>query len=473
MESPTHSHIDPEATLAFPVLTGRKLVVRGWWLTASLIITFAYLTLPVGVTEIRCASPGTPLILAEKPVNPGDWPGYRGPTQQGVAMAASLQGTTVTQGQVPVWGHHTEGLTSAPCVWGTQVFFTQLNLPAEASLVCLQRETGALIWSTRWNLSPEASSARRLPIPTCDGDHVFLPTVQQGRLVLHAWTLTGQLVWSCDAGPWRNNAAPIVSPVISGPLVIVAADQGSAAWSPWRSPSYLTAIHRLTGKIVWRTLRPEGASAGVPVVATVAGRPQLILAGKGSVRSYDPATGVELWTCRWRSRAVTGGVVTDSQHVYAAGGSPDGDIVCIRADGGGDVTDTHVVWRDRRMVTDPIALTLADATLIHQQGDGTLLAVDATTGKMLWRKKLPNSLSTPALRYGSQLLCTDDGGTLQLLDIQRRGEVIYEASLGASVLASPAAIDSGLMISTNLGMIRLKNVPGPLVQEPRVSPQTR
>lgn len=473
MESRSHLPVEPEATSAFLAFARRQMMRHGSWLVGVLLVIVALWTLPASVTEIRSPEGGTRLLLADMMTQAGNWPGYRGPSQQGIVPVNTPGGNASPQGHVPVWGHRTEGLTSSPCVWGTRVFFVEMTSQTAARLVCLHRDTGALLWSAAWTIADPARNPRGLPTPTCDGDHVFLPLVRAGRLHLQAWTLTGQQAWSCDAGPWHDANATVVSPVLHGPLVIVAADQPRSSWTPWQPQSYVAAIHRLTGNLVWRTLRPDGASSGVPVVATVADRSQLLLAGRGGVHSYDPATGQELWTCRWRSRQVHGGVVTDAQHVYAAGGQPEGDIVCIRADGTGDVTETHVVWRDRRMVADPIALTMADSVLIHQQGDGTLLAVDVASGKMVWRKKLPGAISTPALRYGSQLLCTDDTGTLHLLDLNRRGESVYEASLGATVLASPAAIDSGLMISTNQGMIRLKSVPGSLVQEPRATPQTR
>jgi len=473
MESHSLPPEDQDATTAFPAIAVRLAQRYGSWLAGALLLVWAVYSIPAKVTEIRSPHGGPRLLLADVTPQTGNWPGYRGPSQQGIVQLKTTSGIATSQGHVPLWGHRTEGATSSPCVWGTQVMFVEQTTPNTARLVSLHRETGALLWSSGWTIAADADANQVLPTPTCDGDHVFLPVARAGRLHLQAWTMTGQPAWNCDVGPWSDPHASVVSPVLHGPLVIVAADQPRTAWSPWQTQSYVAGIHRLTGTIVWRTLRPDGASSGVPVVATVADRAQLLLAGRGSVRGYDPLTGREFWSCRWRTRQVVGGVVTDGQHVYAAGCHPEGDLICVRCDGSGDVTETHIVWRDRRLVVDPIALTLADNVLIHQQGDGTLLAVDATSGKMIWRKKLPGAISTPVLRYGSQLLCTDDNGTLHLLDLNRRGETVYEASLGANILASPAAIESGLMISTSQGMIRLKNGPGALVQEPRVTPQTR
>ncbi|MBI1344678.1 PQQ-binding-like beta-propeller repeat protein [bacterium] len=473
MELRLDTAADFEATSVFPAWSGRQWVRPCAGLVAAVLLACTLYAISPSVTEIRSPDGGTPLLLADVVQQAGDWPGYRGPTQQGLVPSDGPTSPPAAQGHLPVWGHHTSGVTSSPCVWGQSVFYLEQSAQSGARLVCLHRETGAMLWSSRWDDAVPSSTSRQLPTPVCDGNHVFLPVTTKGRLQLHAWTLEGQRVWTCDAGPWSNPAAKIVSPVVHGPLVILAADQARNAWSFWQAHSYVVAIHRATGEIVWRTLRPDGASSGVPIVAKVADREQLILAARGGIRSYDPATGKELWLCRWRSNRVDCGVVTDAEHVYAASGAPDGEILCLRADGTGDVTDTHVVWRDRRLVVDPVALTLADAVLIHQQGDGTLLAVDTGTGKMVWRKKLSATLAAPVLRYRSQLLCADDTGTIHLLDLQRRGETIYEARLGTGVLASPAAIDSGLMMATAQGLIRLKTAPAAVAQEPTPPQLTR
>ncbi|OYW23560.1 MAG: hypothetical protein B7Z55_03440, partial [Planctomycetales bacterium 12-60-4] len=259
-------------------------------------------------------------------------------------------------------------------------------------------------------------------------------------------------------------------------------DQPAASLIGWQQRSFLVGLHRQTGEIIWRTLRPNGANHSVPVVALVAERMQLLLAGCGAVRSYDPQTGKELWHCRWQAEHSAGAVVTDGMLVYAATSRPDGEVLCVRGDGGGDVTSTHVVWRDRRTDVGVTSLVLADAWLIQQQSDGTVLAVNKTTGQTAWRTRVPESLSTPMILSGRQVLCLDDRGTLHVLDLDRRGAALLE--LAASSMVEVAGRDhsqgalavsgQSVLTGTVAGLTLLNPAsPSQMVKESQTNRQTR
>jgi len=68
----------------------------------------------------------------------------------------------------------------------------------------------------------------------------------------------------------------LASPVLYKSLVIIAANQSGGI-------SYLAALHRQTGALIWRIKRPAGESVGSPTLAMLGNRPQLILAGTDSV----------------------------------------------------------------------------------------------------------------------------------------------------------------------------------------------
>src|SRR5207249_1587861 len=129
-------------------------------------------------------------------------------------------------------------------------------------------------------------------------------------------------------------------------LVIVSGDNAGS--------SFLAALDRETGDIVWRTAREHSGSHGnyaTPVVCTVAGKPQLLLAGHGKLTSYDPATGELLWFCRGPAEVAACTVACSDKLVFASAGFPEKEIIAVRADGSGDVTGTHVAWRASKGVT--------------------------------------------------------------------------------------------------------------------------
>jgi outer membrane protein assembly factor BamB len=197
-----------------------------------------------------------------------------------------------------------------------------------------------------------------------------------------------------------------------------------------------------------------------------------VVPGKGRICSYDPATGEELWHCKWLADRVLGSVVTDDRHVYMTTAEPHGNILCIRADGKGDVSSTHLVWRS--LLPDGAwgTLALAPPYLIHQQFDGTILALDSASGRNLWRVRTPGRLSHPPLIADRQLLTIDDRGGVHLLDVDRRGEGLLELNVPAGASQSLVIGNSSLLLRSPLGLSHLRGSSASQVAiEPRTSPR--
>ena len=72
------------------------------------------------------------------------------------------------------------------------------------------------------------------------------------------------------------------------------------------------------------------------------GRKQIITAAMPWVIAYNPADGTELWRADCLSGDVGPSPTFAGGVVYVANEFP--ELSAIRADGGGDVTDTHILW---------------------------------------------------------------------------------------------------------------------------------
>src|SRR5208337_2800368 len=104
----------------------------------------------------------------------------------------------------------------------------------------------------------------------------------QNAIWLSALDFKGKIVWQRRLGDFQSKHGFAPSPLIYRSLVIVAADNVGN--------SFLAAVHRRTGEIVWKTERPSyrlGTYAS-PTVGHVAGKDQLLLHGPMKVFSYDP-----------------------------------------------------------------------------------------------------------------------------------------------------------------------------------------
>ena len=104
-----------------------------------------------------------------------------------------------------------------------------------------------------------------------------------------------------------------------------------------------------TGKVVWKIDRKRTGRHGsyaTPVVATLAGKPQLILTGHGRDDELRPGDRQGALVVRRPGRGdrLHARPVGDKL-VFATGGFPEKELLAIRADGHGDVSKSHVAWR--------------------------------------------------------------------------------------------------------------------------------
>jgi outer membrane protein assembly factor BamB len=96
-----------------------------------------------------------------------------------------------------------------------------------------------------------------------------------------------------------------MSPIVHKDLVVFNQDDDLAPM--------LFGIDANTGQVRWRTDRPDMlAGYAVPVICEADGRTDIVVAGSGKLKGYDPETGTERWTCNTLLRTLmTSPVVRD------------------------------------------------------------------------------------------------------------------------------------------------------------------
>ena len=120
---------------------------------------------------------------------------------------------------------------------------------------------------------------------------------------------------------------------------------------------YAVALDKQTGRTVWKSDRTHDFDTddgdmkkayATPVVIEAAGRQQLISQAAKAVLSLDPKTGRELWRVRYASHSAAARPLFAHGLLYVGTGRGPSELLAIRPDGQGDVTDTHVAWRAAR-----------------------------------------------------------------------------------------------------------------------------
>ena len=128
----------------------------------------------------------------------------------------------------------------------------------------------------------------------------------------------------------------------------------------------------------------------------MAGKDQLLLSGQDRVVSYDPATGEEFWSCAGSADSTANTVAWNDTHVFATGGWHQKGILAIRADGTGDVTDTHVDWEINGMKVYVPSPVVAGEILVAARDDGIVVGANVDTGDIYWKKRLQRGVGISA-----------------------------------------------------------------------------
>lgn len=375
-----------------------------------------------------------------------DWLQWRGPHGTNTAEAGqriptewSAEKNVVWRADVPGRGH------ASPLIVGDLVVLeTADESAATQSVVAFSRRDGTRAWQTaisQGGLPPlHRKNTHASSSAASDGQRIFVTFCHHEKVEVAALDLSGKVVWRVDAGTFHPRAYEYgyaASPTIHRDTLIVTADSDTAAW--------IRAFRLSDGTQVWSQDRPRSLNWGSPIVASLAGRDQLLLSGSRMIAAYDPATGAPLWSTPCLTMATCGTCVWDDGLVFASGGYPDSETVAVRADGSG------VVWKNRVKCYEQ-SLLVTGGHVYAFSDQGVFFCWDAKTGAERWKQRLGGPVSSSPLLVGDIILATNEAGTTWVIRANpARYDLIAKNQLGESGFASIAAVGGQLFIRTSTG----------------------
>jgi outer membrane protein assembly factor BamB len=143
--------------------------------------------------------------------------------------------------------------------------------------------------------------------PVTDGECVWASFGSRG---VHCYDVEGNHKWSRDLGRLRTKLmfGEGSSPTLAGDaLIVVMDDEGD---------SFIYALEKETGKMIWKKARDERTSWATPLVVEVSGRRQVVVNATTRVRGYDLETGELIWECGGQTGNVIQSQVTGFGMVY-------------------------------------------------------------------------------------------------------------------------------------------------------------
>ena len=323
-----------------------------------------------------------------------DWTRFRGPDGSATAIDGDAP-TTWSASQNLLWRAELPGPgSSCPITFGDKIFLTAysgygLNAeePGEIAnlrlhVLCVDRRKGTLLWDRAMPATdPQPYEGQvtnhgyATPTPVTDGEAVYSFFGCSG-VVAHDFD--GNELWRTNVGSKTTGFGSAASPILWRDTVIVNASIESQS---------LVALHKRTGQEVWRVSDVKRAW-NTPLVVDVEGGPsELILNCENTLRSFDPDTGDELWTCEAIKDYVCPSAVLHDGVVYVIGGRPR-EALAVRPGGRGDVTATHRLWfaKSGANVTSPV---VHEGHIYFLDDRGVFHCVRAEDGEIVYRERMP------------------------------------------------------------------------------------
>jgi outer membrane protein assembly factor BamB len=379
------------------------------------------------------------------PAGAENWPGWRGPRGDGTSLEKNVPtqwdaANVVWKTAVPGAGH------ASPIVWGERVFtVTALPEKLDRVLLCFDRATGKILWQQTVVHGPlekiHSENSYASGTPATDGRRIYVAFRVENDIVVAAHDpAEGGQFWLVRPGTHVGEWGFSNEPVLFGDKVIVDGDS--------KGDSFLIALSRDDGRTLWRVDRTRrGISYSAPLIREMVGRMQLIQCGDRCVASFDPDTGRPLWTVDGPSEefVATPFYSEKAGLVFVSSSWPQRHLLAIKPDGRGNVTRTHVAWRDNKGAPYIPSLIVAGDFLLSVNSAGVAFCYEAATGKVLWQERLGRHHASPVLIGGLVFFINDDG-QVNVIKPGTKFERVASYELGEPCYASPAISDGQVFL---------------------------
>lgn len=407
----------------------------------------------------------------------GDWPSWRGPYQNGVAAADDLVSSWSIDGQNQIWRADFIG-RSTPIVMNGKVYVIGRVGEGETMqriVACYSAEDGKLIWENKENVFHTTVPFTRVGWASLGGDqetgHVYALGVD-GLFTCYDGE-TGDIVWQHSLVEqfhrFSGYGGRTNTPVVDEDLVHIS----FWTWAAWgeKGPPHprFQAYDKRTGELVWQTYlksTPKNTNYSNPVFTVINGiRTMICGAPDGAIYAFKARNGEQIWKFQLSSGAMQTSVVVADGKVYATHGSENidsptiGRVVCIDANGTGDITETNEIWRYDDVTVGYASPLYHDGRLYVITNNGHLVALDAADGKQLWTFPLGTVGKGSPVWGDGKIYATEVNGAFHIIqpgaDSAKgldRDVIPYDEVRPSEIFGSPAIAYNRIYFETEKGL---------------------
>ncbi len=207
--------------------------------------------------------------------------------------------------------------------------------------------------------------------------------------------------------------------------------------------SRLIALEGATGRVAWETPRPVANVWTSPIVAQVAGRDQLLTVSDPWTMGHDPATGKEIWRAKCVGGDLASTPIVARDMVLAC--EPYAQMVAIRCDGQGDVTESHIAWTAEEGAPE-ITSPVTNGQWICMLDGGELTFINVDDGALMYRHEVDGMFQASPSWVNDRLYLLSEDGTMFIAEVGEEFKILGQNPLEDTCYASPAFVRGRIYI---------------------------
>lgn len=412
-----------------------------------------------------------------------NWNQFRGPYANGTSKATGLpvkfgEGSKEIAWKTPVTGR----AWSSPVVWGNRIWVTNapeiqnppgatntnsnpgptppLKKPLVLRAVCLDLETGRVVH----NLNLFDVYRPQYTHPT-NSYGSCTPWVEDGRIYVHFGsygtacvdTETGKKIWERTDIKCHHWRGPGSSVVVHGELLFLCFDG--------YDKQFIIALDKNTGKTAWRRDRgvdygtdngDRKKAYGTPLVVSAGGRDLVVSPFAMATIAYAADDGQPVWTVMHGGMNAGARPILGNGLVYISAGSGPDSLIAVRPGGEGDVSKTHVAWRQPKMIPNRSSQILIDDLFFMVNDDGIASCLDAKTGESIWKERIEGLHWSSPIAAGGNIYSIAQDGKVNVFKAARSYEPVAENQLDGFFNATPAVAGDSLIVRSQTHVYRIR-----------------
>ncbi len=332
---------------------------------------------PAEPATVEAAS--APVPVAPAAAGSNYWSDFRGPNRLGIYDESPILTQWPSSGLQRLWKQPVGGGWAAFVVAHGLAYTIEQRRNDEA-VAAYDIATGKEKWTDKWTTRFDESMGGEGPraTPVVDENRVYAIGAEGELRCLDA--LTGKLIWNqnilkeygAQNITWAVSHSPLV---VDGKLIVLPGGRGKS----------IVALDKMTGKLLWGSQDDEQSYTS-PMVATIAGKRQLIIVSAQRAMGLTIEEGKLLWDFPWVTEYNINAaqpIITHPNRFFISAGYGHGAAL-VELTPDGDKFKTKTIWQNTKMKNKFNSSVLYQGN-IYGLDEGILACINAETGEQKWK----------------------------------------------------------------------------------------